>query len=80
MKIDPNAPAFSKPAVIYQNNGEVAYAEDPGLTKREYLAVSIYQGMITATFGLEALSSVHPSKFAPMAVAAADALCAELNK
>ena len=35
--------------------------------------------LITATFGIEALSSVHPGKFAITALEAADALIAELK-
>lgn len=79
MKTNPNDPITATSPVVIPNSGEIVYG-DIGLTKREDIVVKIYVGMITATFGQEALVSVHPSMFALTAIEAVDALIAELNK
>jgi hypothetical protein len=70
----PNDAAFSKSA-FYHPDGGIDTPQE-GLTKREYFAAMAMQGFFSATHH----SDTNVEYFAPIAVQAADALIAELNK
>jgi hypothetical protein len=68
---NPNDSAFSKSGFYDPYNSYVSGEE--GLTKREYFAAMAMQGILNSEF-------LDIKRFAKLAVEAADALIAELNK
>jgi hypothetical protein len=71
---NPNDSAFSKSAFYHPDGGLDVPQE--GLSKREYFAAMALQGFFAAAHH----SDTDVEYFAPIAVQAADALIAELNK
>jgi hypothetical protein len=80
MKTKPNEPLNCNNGNGFWNDEMNRTHAGIGLTKREYFAAMIFQGILSGVSGVEAHSGAHPASWSETAVDAADALIEALNK